>query len=106
MDDPMTIMPINRPFVLSSMGVPVRSFTLTEVPTGPGAALANPNALLTISDTNSLFSTGTALWSTPLSALLVMVNVGQPVPLGGGTTSQGLALVSLPQGCALSIDFG
>ena len=100
------IMPVNRPFVLSPTGVPVRSFTLTEVPTGPSAALANPQSMLTISDTNSLFNPGTALWSTPLSALLQFINVGQPVPLGGATTSNGLAVTALPQGCALSIDFG
>jgi hypothetical protein len=100
------IFPVNRPIILSPTGVPVRSFTITELPTGPSAALANPNAMLTISDTNSLFSTGTVLWSTPLAALLQMVNVGQQVPLGGSTTSNGLAVTAIPSGVSIVIDAG
>jgi hypothetical protein len=100
------ILPVNRPIALSAQPVTVRSFTLTEVPSGPSAALANPQSMLTISDTNSLFSIGTVLWSTPLTALLQFINVGQPVPLGGGTTSNGLAVTAIPSGVALVIDAG
>jgi hypothetical protein len=53
-----------------------------------------------------LSAPGTVLWSTPLAALWQFINIGQPVPLGGGTTSQGLAITAIPANCAISIDFG
>jgi hypothetical protein len=68
--------------------------------------LSDPKGSLTIADTASLFSTGAVLWSTPLAALLVMVNVGQVVPLGGGTTSNGLAVTAIPSGVSIAVDFG
>jgi hypothetical protein len=99
------IMPVSRPIALASNPVTVRSFTLTEVPTGPGALLSDPKGSLTIADTASLFSTGTVLWRTPLAALLQFINVGQVVPLGGGTTSNGLAIIAIPSGVSIAVDF-
>jgi hypothetical protein len=95
--------PVKKPFVLAQSGVAVRSFTITALPAGPSAALANPNALLSIADTASLAAAGTPLWSAPLSALPV---IGQPIVLGGGVTANGLAITQIPPGCAISVDFG
>jgi len=92
--------PVNRPMPLAAAPVTAR-LTLSIVPSGPGAGLADPGAELIVNDAPSLAAANgdNAIWSAPLAALVA----GTAVDLG--TTSNGLVVSAIPPGVALLVDF-
>jgi hypothetical protein len=95
--------PVNKPTVLSTAAVALRTATINIVPTGPGYDIANPAALLTLSDAATIAgaNSGNLLWSAPLSALFA----GEVAQLQT-TTSNGLVVSAVPPGVGLSVDYG
>ena len=91
---------VNRPTALAASGVTAK-LTLTTVPSGPGAAVADPAAELVVNDAASLYEAndGNVVWSAPLVALAA----GTVVDLG--TTAAGLTVSAIPPGVALQMDF-
>jgi hypothetical protein len=102
------IFPVNKRFVLSTTGTPVRTFTITALPAPPGTAVnmgdtQHQDTALTIADTNTLTNPGTPLWTASITALPVIFQT--PIPLNT-TTSTGLAVTQIPPGVGVAIDFG
>jgi hypothetical protein len=102
------IFPVNKRFVLSTTGTPVRTLTITALPAPPATAVnmgdtQHQDTTLTIADTNTLSAPGTPLWSAGLQALPVIFQT--PIPINT-TTSTGLAITSIPPGVGVAIDFG
>jgi hypothetical protein len=106
---PAMIFPVNKRFVLSTTGTPVRTLTITALPAPPGPAVGQgpygptQDQVLTISDTNNLSTPGSPVWTAGLTALQVLWQ--QPIPLNT-TTTNGLAVTSIPPGVGIAIDFG
>jgi hypothetical protein len=59
----------------------------------------SPN--LAIADAVKLDGSGSTIWTAPLAAISLGMVVHCPV-----TTSNGLAIMSVPPGCSVSVDFG
>jgi hypothetical protein len=97
--------PLNKPMVLSTAGIAVRTVTVTVVPTGPGYVLANPAAVLSLNDASTIAGAtiGNQLWSATLSALAALVGATIPLPT---TTSNGLVVSAVPPGVGVIVDYG
>jgi hypothetical protein len=99
------IFPTNKPLVLSATAVALRTVTVTAVPSAvvPNLDITGqpitPN--LTISDATKLDGSGSVICTVPLASIVLGMVVRCPV-----TTSNGLAITSVPPGCSVSVDFG
>lgn len=97
--------PVNKPIVLSTAAIAMRSLTVAAVPSAvvPNVDIngqpITPN--LTVADATKLDGSGSTIWTAPLAAISVGMVVHCPV-----TTSNGLAITSCPPGCSVSCDFG
>jgi hypothetical protein len=91
---------VNRPMALAAAPVAAK-LSITVVPSGPAAALADPAAVLTVNDAADLASASAAnvVWSAPLTALFAGMNVDL------GVTATGLTVSAVPPGVAANLEF-
>jgi hypothetical protein len=99
------VFPTNKPTVLSTAAIALRTVTVTVMPSSVVPNLdingqpITPN--LTVADAAKLDGSGSTIWAAPLASIVLGMVVHCPV-----TTSNGLAITSCPPGCSIYVDYG